>query len=412
LRPRDDACFNAATAMTFVVTIVHGTIPFRWLTRLFAALVRRQLPDTPDWARRDSALCKVLAETLPGEVILQCFGWSGANSGRARSLASARLRHHLEDVIAQYPSAHHFVIAHSHGGNIALYATDSDTVKRHLNGIVCLSTPFIALVDRAGWLTPFFVAHLYLSALLGVMALIAAGIASEWSFRLSGWWSLLYFVLPFLAIVIVSRHLVTFADGVASKWQRKIALPKLDWLGLNRLLIIKGVGDEANSFLSVAQFVAFSTGGPIRRAALLAGASADLIERTFRDRARVFRMAATAVAAIVFTALSLVLGVLLFPLMVVTICASIVTWGAHLGVLSPFIELSAESTPSGTWQVTQFEGYESGHWTDLFGTELRTMAHSTMYSDARAIKAIVDWMNVQARVSVDDKDRPAPALSK
>ena len=118
----------------------------------------------------------------------------------------------------------------------------------------------------------------------------------------------------------------------------------------------------------------------------------EWIEHQFRDRGRMLKLAASVVAGIVFTALSLVLGVLLSPLMVVATCASIATWGAHLGALSPFIELSAESTPPGTWQITQLEGYHTGKWTDLFGTELRTLAHSTIYSDARAIKNIVDWM--------------------
>jgi hypothetical protein len=204
-------------------------------------------------------------------------------------------------------------------------------------------------------------------------------------------------VVPFIAVMSVSPRLVSFADDIASRWQRKIALPDLTWLSADRLLVIKGVGDEANSFLSVAQFVAWGAGGPIRTAALLAGGSAEWIDRQFRKRARMLKLVGSAVAGIVFTTLSLV--VLLSPLMVVTTCASIATWGAHLGVLSPFIELSAESTPPGTWHITQLQGYHTGDWTDLFGTELRTLAHSTVYSDARAIKTIVDWMNAKAEAS-------------
>jgi len=86
----------------FVITLVHGT----WAKR--AA-----------WLRPDSTMSKMLAQ-LPGGARICPFIWSGRDSNRARHLASKKLESELACRVKAYPSARHYLICHSHGGNVVM----------------------------------------------------------------------------------------------------------------------------------------------------------------------------------------------------------------------------------------------------------------------------------------------------
>jgi hypothetical protein len=77
--------------------------------------------------------------------LIAWFQWLGWNSGRARFKAQERLRACLEKNLEAAPNAQHFVIAHSHGGNIAIRAVASPRLQTQIRGIACLSTPFISV---------------------------------------------------------------------------------------------------------------------------------------------------------------------------------------------------------------------------------------------------------------------------
>lgn len=100
------------------------------------------------FARRTRWICPgspfgLMLRTRLGETRIEPFRWSGSNSARARQEASSSLRHHLHALIARYPSAHHAIIAHSHGGNIALTALADDRLAGRMLGVVTLGTPFL-----------------------------------------------------------------------------------------------------------------------------------------------------------------------------------------------------------------------------------------------------------------------------
>src|SRR3954449_10141034 len=71
----------------------------------------------------------------------------GANRAGARAATVGTLVDHIATQKKIYPEAHQFVIAHSHGGTIAVTA-----LAQHRNlgidGIACLSTPFIHVQER------------------------------------------------------------------------------------------------------------------------------------------------------------------------------------------------------------------------------------------------------------------------
>jgi len=91
--------------MQYVITLVHGT---------FA-------PHSA-WTVDGSLLRNTFRTVLDGDVAFEPFAWSGNNSRTARATASEDLVAHLDRIHAEYPLALHAIVAHSHGGNIALRA--------------------------------------------------------------------------------------------------------------------------------------------------------------------------------------------------------------------------------------------------------------------------------------------------
>jgi hypothetical protein len=77
------------------------------------------------------------------------FEWSGENSHQARLTAASELATHLRAIADAHNGAAHFVVAHSHGGNVALAALSEDSARRSVDAIACLNTPFIQCRARS-----------------------------------------------------------------------------------------------------------------------------------------------------------------------------------------------------------------------------------------------------------------------
>lgn len=160
------------------VFLVHGTL-FRmrfWERPKSSAEVRRLFPWTdPDI---DGSLAAKIAalETEGIEVRISAVPWRGQNSSTAREAGATDLARRL---VGQ-PERPKVIIAHSHGGNVAMRALQQ--MKRgHDNvlGVVCLATPFLQLLPRDVkgmlWLRQIGLVFLLLFELfVGLMALSAA----------------------------------------------------------------------------------------------------------------------------------------------------------------------------------------------------------------------------------------------
>lgn len=114
-----------------IVSLVHGT----WGTR-------------SPLADETSSFCDGLRDRLDEPVHFSAFRWSGDNSHVARIAASRKLREYVAAVKEAHPAARHYLVCHSHGGNIAFYALrDRETADR-VAGVVTISTPFIHATAR------------------------------------------------------------------------------------------------------------------------------------------------------------------------------------------------------------------------------------------------------------------------
>ena len=118
---RTSQASQVESAPPIVVTLVHGT---------FA----KGAP----WTKDGSILRrKIAAElgSLEKDVIFDVFEWSGRNTHKARVKAGYRLADHIRELKKHYPIAQHFVVAHSHGGNVALLAHKHLPPEMHATGI-------------------------------------------------------------------------------------------------------------------------------------------------------------------------------------------------------------------------------------------------------------------------------------
>jgi hypothetical protein len=125
----------------YVFVLVHGT---------FA-------PNAPWVHQADSELRVTLQDAFQNEgVTFVPFVWRGFlgsclnNTHRYRLKGSEKLRDELVKVRASNPGAKIFVISHSHGGNVVLYAMRDTRAAAAVDGIICMATPFFVVRSDGG----------------------------------------------------------------------------------------------------------------------------------------------------------------------------------------------------------------------------------------------------------------------
>jgi hypothetical protein len=233
---------------TWHITLVHGT---------FAR--------NAAWTRPGSALREHLEAHLPGRVVYHRFRWSGWPSHLARDLAARRLRGRLLKCVQNNATAHHCVIAHSHGGNIVCYALrDAAELVERLDCIITLSTPFLlvrrrnlSLFGLESALGSLFVA-MFGVFLLGISWALGPSTPGEFfdllrDVAVNGWWSYKRWIASLIGMLVVV--LVWGAMKVLARWKvwldATLAMPNIAG---ERLLIVRSFADEATALLVAAQF--------------------------------------------------------------------------------------------------------------------------------------------------------------
>jgi len=108
------------------ITLVHGT---------FAPKA--------EWTGKDSPFRTQWPTSFNEKVEFDKFQWSGNNSHEARHVAALKLAERLKNRAQWYPERRNILIAHSHGGNVALDALRDSGVQKVVDALVCLNTPFL-----------------------------------------------------------------------------------------------------------------------------------------------------------------------------------------------------------------------------------------------------------------------------
>jgi hypothetical protein len=408
------------TEPRIVITMVHGT---------FA----RKAP----WVEPGSSFGVLLRMRLPAALVVP-FRWSGGNNVRARAEAVADLRRHISDVRERYPHAQHALVAHSHGGNVVLSALADYHLARNTLGVATLGTPFLhaSLRDREPLFGPM---DGLVAALFAGIAVFAVGAALGHG---RTWW------LPGL-LTVVGVALVLLAASYVASLMRKHARRICDLMPTTRLepaqlAIVRTSADEAAAALSGARvaggfasiFWSMATNDLVERLRAFLQKMDYFSTREFQDAvmkgdgrprpqktdgeiaARSARNSALsllptlvlmmlddsnvvtrwfgAILAVVYglpALVALFIGVASIPFGVV-FALGLLPCGWTLPFAGPYLDLTAEPAPPGTWSVTQLHGDPGGE-----------LSHGRSHDDREAIGFVCDWL--KDRLAATETGKPA-----
>lgn len=128
------------------VILVHGTLPpWQWWNRVESAAEARRLFPWTDAAEEDSLAARIAALRNEGfRISHSVLPWRGSNASAAREEGAAR----LADVLQATPERLKLLVAHSHGGNVAIRALQRAGSPKSVLGVVCMATPFLQILPR------------------------------------------------------------------------------------------------------------------------------------------------------------------------------------------------------------------------------------------------------------------------
>jgi hypothetical protein len=323
----------------------------------------------------------------------------------------------LTALLARWPDAQHFVIGHSHGGNIAFQAMRDAAVESRIAGVVCLSTPFLCAAPRnlgpvgaiAIWWFPVVVALL---CLVPAVQLLPA----EFESAAGG----VAIVLALGAGFFISPWITRFAGTVTESLRYPHVPP-------HKVLIVRSFGDEASAALGAAYMIswiadliwsttsrffgAVLTTVDTWRSALITRwrllvpacvvlvgfASLSLATAESGSWLEVSGIVATTVIAILLAILvrggyvaallgALLIAALATPSFLVIAALGIAT-GPELLIAALLCRVTAESAPPGggwtVWQVPK------NPWNTDAGPLLM---HSTTYDDEESLVIVSQWL--------------------
>jgi pimeloyl-ACP methyl ester carboxylesterase len=401
----------------YVITLIHGT----W-------------GRSSTWCEPGSTFCEqLLAALKPKRVLFTKFSWSGRNRPSERQKAADNLAATLKSLIQNQGAAKHFIVAHSHAGNVVCYSLrDHPELQHQICGVICLSTPFLYAERRD--LAPLREDH-FLSALSLVFMVLALTItgrfdlitievdrpligAAEIGMLLIGCGALGYWI---------GKWLAKTTGRLLTQIVAKLALPS----GLRvPLCIVRGAGDEANAWLIASQHLTFVTTKlwicliipivawhNVLRAIRLT--LSKMFHAKFLSQIRLPGAAygMTAVLYILLTAITLrqffgsaplsdvhpllslsadvAMAILAVPIGYLIVFAGFlciifvigIPFGIEVALSHIFLELDVEPTPPGSYLVHQFrlKSHPSG---GVIGP----LRHCLVYDDHTVIAAVGNWI--------------------
>src|SRR6266700_1208174 len=253
-----------------LITLVHGTWPrglfpkIARLKQLARRLLRRKrLGPPPFWFEECSPFLACLSKELAAiSHEIKPLEWTGKNSIAERDKIARVLAEHLSAEHAEHPQATQLVIAHSHGGNIALRALHhlrrrdasqfcpADSARPL---VVTLATPFVEVqhADFGGRPTVIRGTIVYAIAMTLLIwektkissdALLITGAAS----------------LGFLGWYWVSQRAPARQRKV-EKLRDATRLGEMETTQAQRLLIIRAIDDEASLLMAPGTNVTYVT---------------------------------------------------------------------------------------------------------------------------------------------------------
>jgi len=391
----------------YVIHLVHGT----WAKKA-------------PWVQPRSALSRALRERLPEGTRIFPFVWSGKNTNKARRSASERLLKKLALRVRNYSDARHYIIGHSHGGNVVLHALAHAPFQDKIAGVVCLSTPFlVARMRDLGRHTWKHIVGAVLGPCFFVMWWIVSRVLSQ------SWWGLLESVVLGLVLSLALGSAIAFMKSwreYGDKLLRDLTSPKFN---RDKTLIIRTPGDEASGGLDFFQLIARLTvalwvhtmslyerleatakrWAKPKKNVIAVTAAVFLALVGFICVVVVFKIGDNVVAAMGIIVLALVLLEAIFlalgrvehATLPFLLLASAVMWpvilllsvlllpfGWEVALANILLDVTAETTPTGSWTLYLVEPPTTGE----LGKDVLPLMHSVVYENPHVLRLLCDWI--------------------
>jgi hypothetical protein len=408
--------------MRLILTLVHGT----WARG-------------SAWTLPDSPLLVSIRSQFP-QTVVRSLAWSGLNRGRARFEAGRKLKEFLLEGFSGHPESCHVVIAHSHGGNAAMYSFRDPVITDRLAGIVLMATPFLH-IDRLP--LPVWLARRTLRATIAAVLMLCYFTLLISSVNAIDRWTSpeFYDTLFGLSVILVPAVALIGAGPLSRRmWRHGVRLRREGRLPREfktPTLLFRATGDEASGTLAVGGIGALVTlrlgellswlvwrveslkpwsqrgvGGPGSIVLILVIALAmwvsyfrELAGAWFSSRIVLASLAVGVMWVFILAAgfyvpsvLSLLLGLVLSPVYLLRAIA-LLPYGIDIALAAPVLDVAAEATPPGRWTIMHACAHGSAT-----PVPWRQLSHSALYRQANTIAAIVSFISIQlaAQSSRDD----------
>lgn len=362
--------------------------------------------------------------------------WSGNNSHESRLTAAIELSKHVGEISRRSPRTPHYLICHSHGGNIALYAAKDRAFVEAVSGLVTLGTPFIrcapnrivSLFSNKINYIQTIILGIFCAALLPVVILDMIS-KPEFLKRLVGDWDDFVWMTPLLfgfsvlfvkAGLLTQRRLENFAVRLRNVQTNAVKkLTPARFLG-SRLLIarihtdeagwwlsrISGIGRIPHKFnrfldlLAVAMyFPRIDWGLAIATVGLAIADPIGLREQGWSGQSAgasfilggflAFGLSLAAEAVGLAATMLTITAAVTLPLFATTVRSHKFGFGAERILQAASIDIYTESIPQVKGPLPRVVNVSSRRFFGLFGG----LRHSVFYDSPSVVSAIATWIN-------------------
>jgi pimeloyl-ACP methyl ester carboxylesterase len=365
--------------------------------RKTAVLVHGTFATEAPWTRPNSEMAKAVRESLGEGWVTQHFDWSGKNSYAERELAADELVKLVDSLVTDSKDAKLVIVAHSHGGNIAIRASQKFAHPERVCAIATLGTPVLQ-VELKKWALP----SIYSISFLGWISMFLI-VLFKWAHERQGF-DVEFAVIATTALLVL---LATLILHIQLK-KAKVSATTISLVsyrpdtGNVPLLLVRHGWDEANLWL-VALLV------PQFFERILEKSSAHFIGKSLRRQIiwlvsipLVFFLA-TGVPSSVIAYIFLLLAVpFILVIPVVAVIASVLSahrfgFGGRFSLKHLFINVSlARGLDNNGAQLEKFSGILGALRTARSDTGRFATPHSLGYSDPKAISKVARWLKVMA----------------
>ncbi len=260
-----------------LVTVVHGT----WPRGLFPKIVqfkqwvrglmrRKRLPSF--WFEEGSSFLDRLSTEL-GDIPhkITPLLWSGANSIFVRDKTAQVLAEYLAAENAKYPQATQLVIAHSHGGNIALrtffHLMNRSAPHNATPFVVTLATPFVEIHRANFGSRPLYIRWAMIFVVWFFLYWLGLGLVVSilLFFSVPFWYAfpigMIYSCISVIPLLLLSSWWIyrraTYRHNQLDALQNATRL--CGYVPAQRLLVIRAIDDEATLTMAVGTIFNYVT---------------------------------------------------------------------------------------------------------------------------------------------------------